>query len=157
MRQFQSAIIHYLYHLTGDSELARDLAQDTFLQAYKSLPKTIRDLPLKNWLYRIATNNAIGYHRRKTILSFIPWEDNRRPHIEGDTLQQVSEAADVRAALLKLPEKLRVCLVLHLVDGFKHREIALVLGISEDAIRKRVTRGIETFRKLYSSPGGDVV
>ncbi len=109
MRQFQSAIIHYLYHLTGDSELARDLAQDTFLQAYKSLPKTIRDLPLKNWLYRIATNNAIGYHRRKTILSFIPWEDNRRPHIEGDTLQQVSEAADVRAALLKLPEKLRVC------------------------------------------------
>jgi len=154
MRQFQSPIIHYLYHLTGDSETARDLAQDTFLQAFKGLPKTTGNLPLKNWLYRIATNNAIGYHRRKAILSFIPWEDNRRPHIEGDTLEQVAEAADVRAALLQLPAKLRICLVLHLIDGFKHREIAYMLGISEDAVRKRVTRAMETFRQIYPSPGG---
>jgi RNA polymerase sigma-70 factor, ECF subfamily len=155
MRRFQSPIIHYLYHLTGDSEVARDLAQDTFLQAFKSLPKTTRNLPLKNWLYRIATNNAIGYYRHKAILSFIPWEDNGRPHIDGDSLQQVAEVADVRAALMKLPAKLRVCLVLHLVDGFKHREIAHMLGVSEDAVRKRVTRAMEKFRQIYPSPGGN--
>ena len=48
----------YIYHLTGDYETTQDLTQDTFIQAYKNILKTKTSLPLKAWLYRIATNNA---------------------------------------------------------------------------------------------------
>jgi RNA polymerase sigma-70 factor (ECF subfamily) len=65
------------------------------------------------------------------------------------------ETAAVHDALLKVPEKLRVCMVLHYVDGFKHREIAAMLGISEDAVRMRVARGSGQFRKLYGPSRGE--
>jgi RNA polymerase sigma factor (sigma-70 family) len=155
IRQYQSAIVGYLYRMTGDGELARDLAQDTFLQAYQSLAGTTPDLPLKTWLYRIATNNALRHHRRRVVLAFISWDDIRRPDSDVDVAKEAFEAAAVHEALLKVPEKLRACLVLHLVDGFKHREIAQMLGISEDAVRMRVARGSEEFRKQYRTPGGN--
>jgi RNA polymerase sigma factor (sigma-70 family) len=155
IRQFQSPIVSYLYRLTGDGELARDLAQDTFLQAYQGLAGTTPDLPLKTWLYRIATNNALRHHRRQAVLSFISWDEFRRPETNVDVAKQASEAAAVHEALLKVPQKLRVCLVLHLVDGFKHREIARMLGISEDAVRMRVARGSVVFRQQYRTPGGN--
>jgi RNA polymerase sigma factor (sigma-70 family) len=83
-------------------------------------------------------------------------DDGRKPNIDINTEQKASEVAAVHEALLKVPEKLRVCMVLHFVDGFKHREIAQMLGISEDAVRMRVARGSQEFRKLYSTTGGDM-
>ena len=58
VERYQLPIVRYLTRLTGNIETARDLAQDTFLQAYKSILKTKSELSLKAWLYRIATNNA---------------------------------------------------------------------------------------------------
>jgi len=155
VQQFQSPIVSYLFHLTGDAEIARDLAQDTFIRAYKALGRTVPDLPVKNWLYRIATNNALQYHRRKAIVSFVPLDDGLKAIAHVDPAQRATEAAAVHEALLKVPQSLRVCMVLHFVDGFKHREIAKMLGISEDAARMRVARGCEEFRKQYSASGGD--
>ena len=55
VEHYQAPIVRYLYRLTGDSEVARDLAQDAFLQAYRGILKTRSDLSLKAWLYKIAT------------------------------------------------------------------------------------------------------
>ena len=78
VEHYQTPIFRYLFRLTGDYELARDLAQDTFLQAYKAILKTDAELHLKAWLYRIATNNALQYRRRKRLLAFILFEDWRK-------------------------------------------------------------------------------
>jgi RNA polymerase sigma-70 factor (ECF subfamily) len=55
----------------------------------------------------------------------------------------------INEAMLKVPDKQRACMVLHFVEGLKYREIAATLGISEDAVRKRVIRGCEQFRRAY--------
>lgn len=153
VEQFQSAIVNYLYRLTGDRELARDLAQDTFLRAYERLATKVITGSTKAWLYRIATNNALQYLRRRARVSFVPLDDGRAPR-RIDLGPENSEVAAVHETLLKVSEKLRVCMVLHFVDGFKHREIAKMLGISEDAARMRVARGCAEFRRLYPAPGG---
>jgi RNA polymerase sigma factor (sigma-70 family) len=57
--------------------------------------------------------------------------------------------------MLKVPYKNRVCMVLHFFEGFKYREIAETLGISKEAVRKRVTRGSLEFRKFYSGKGAE--
>jgi RNA polymerase sigma factor (sigma-70 family) len=72
VEHYQSPIIRYLYRMTGNYEVAEDLAQDTFVKAYKGILRTDSELAFKAWLYRIATNNALQYHRRKKLLSFIP-------------------------------------------------------------------------------------
>ena len=59
----------------------------------------------------------------------------------------------MRHALLEVPRNQRECLVLHFVSGFKYYEIAATLGISEDAVRKRIARGKEIFRDAYN--GGE--
>ncbi len=155
VERYQVPIQRYLYHLTGDYQMAQDLTQDTFLQAYKGILKTNADLSFKAWLYRIATNNAWQHHRRKKHISFIPFND----HMESDIpfsenpLDCMGEKMAIQEALTKVPEEQRTCLVLHLVDGFKYREIAETLNISEDAVRMRVARGKEAFQRLYRGGG----
>jgi RNA polymerase sigma-70 factor, ECF subfamily len=154
---FQSRIIRYLYRMTGDTELARDLAQDTFLQAYRGLAKTTPNLPFQTWLYRIATNNVLQHHRKKrssaSVGSDIDTESENTFPTSPDSSYQITEIQEI---LLAIPEKLRVCMVLHFIDGFKYREIATMLRVSEDAVRMRVARGSDEFRKRFNAEGGEV-
>jgi RNA polymerase sigma-70 factor (ECF subfamily) len=156
VEHYQVPIVRYLYRLTGDYETAQDLAQETFIQAYNGILKTNSELRLKAWLYRIATNNARQYHRRRRLLSFIPFDGLRKSGASKDENQSDStgEEMAIREALRKVPADQRACLVLHYVEGFKYREIAETLGISEDAVRKRISRGKQVFRRLYN--GGEV-
>jgi RNA polymerase sigma-70 factor (ECF subfamily) len=156
VEHYQVPIVRYLYRLTGDQETAQDLAQETFIQAYKGILKTKSELRLKAWLYRIATNNAWQYHRRRKLLSFVSFDEFRKPgtpNVDDQSEKMVEEMA-IQEALCKVPPEQRVCLVLHFVEGFKYREIAETLGISEDAVRKRVSKGKQIFQRLYS--GGEV-
>lgn len=151
---YQASILRYLYRLTGNTEVAQDLAQDTFTQAYKGILKTNADLKLKAWLYRIATNNARQYHRRKRLLKFVPFERYElKTHTPDNQPEGEIEKANIQEALLGVPFEQRRCLVLHFVEGFKYREIAEALDISEDAVRMRVARGKQIFQSLYSEEG----
>lgn len=143
---FQSGIIRYLYRMTGNRDVACDLAQDTFIQAYYGILKTPEIENLKAWIYRIATNNALQYIRRRKIISFISFESADR---ETKSREDKTEEIAVREALKKIPEKQRICLVLHFIEGFKYHEIADTLGTTEEAVRKQVARGKIIFRKAY--------
>ncbi len=132
---YQVPIIRYLYRLTGDYEMAQDLAQETFIQAYKGILKTNSELRLKAWLYRIATNNVRQYYRRRRIISFIPFDDFQKsgaPKVENQS-DNTGEEMAIQEALRKVPAEQRACLVLHYVEGFKYREIAETLLSDPDA------------------------
>jgi RNA polymerase sigma-70 factor (ECF subfamily) len=155
IEHYQASIIRYLFRLTGDHEMAKDLAQDTFIQAYKGILKTDAELSFKAWLYRIATNNALQHWRRKRLLSFIPFTTKEYDIPDsGNQADSPGETLAINEALLKVPEEQRTCLVLHFVEGFKYREIAETLGCSEEAVRKRVARGKKLFIGLYNREGG---
>ena len=154
VEQYHASIRRYLYRLTGDYELTRDLVQDTFIQAYENMIKTDHSLSLRAWLYKIAENNARSYYRRKKLVTFIHFSGSGRANIPGsDWTDESNRSLAIKEAMLKVPYKNRVCLVLHFVEGFKYREIAETLGISREAVRKRVTRGSLEFRKHYSGEG----
>ena len=158
IERYQASIIRYLYRLTGDYEMAKDLAQDTFIQAYKGILKTDAELSFRAWLYRIATNNALQHHRRKKLLSFIPFTSKEQDISNaGKQINCPGERLAINEALLKVPEEQRTCLVLHFVEGFKYREIAETMGCSEEAVRKRVARGRKLFIDLYNREGGGMV
>ncbi len=138
--------------MTGDYHVAQDLAQDTFVQAYRGILKTQSDFSFKAWLYKIATNNARQYHRRRRILSFLPLPESESADEPGsDTLSEsVGERLTVQQAMLSVPQDRRTCMVLHFVEGLKYREIAGIVGTSEEAVRKRIARGSKDFREAYA-------
>lgn len=149
VKSYHEPIKCYLYHLTGDYEIAQDLTQDTFVKALENILRTKTDLSIKAWLYRIATNTA--YNERKRLFSFITYKD-RTKH-DNHSIEKQPDAVDVdiavREALLRVSDNNRICLTLHYIEGFKFREIAETLGISEAAVQKRVERGSDEFRKAY--------
>lgn len=149
--RYQVPITRYLYRLTGDYETAKDLTQETFIKAYRSILKTDSELKLNAWLYRIATNTAIQHLRRKKLVTFIPFENilKSESRNNGTNPGTPVEEIAIKEALSKIPYEQRICVVLHYVEGFKYREIAETMGISEEAVRKRVTRGVQVFRRLY--------
>jgi RNA polymerase sigma-70 factor (ECF subfamily) len=151
VERYQTPIFRYLYRLTGNHELALDLRQDTFIQAFKGIRKTDISVSFKSWLYRIATNCALQHLRRKRRILFLPLREEDNGQRGDDRSGSMDEQMTVRDVLARIPAEQRVCLVLHYIEGLKYREIGEVLGISEEAVRKRVSRGSLEFRKLYTA------
>jgi RNA polymerase sigma-70 factor (ECF subfamily) len=150
VEKYQSAIVRYLYRMTGDYETAKDLAQDTFVDAYRGIFKTDSDFSFKAWLYRIATNNALQYNRRRKIISFISFSDlSENSPVLKDSCEHSEDNLFIRQTLIKIPYDQRICLSLHYIEGFKYREIAENLGITKEAVSKRVARGSKQFQILY--------
>jgi RNA polymerase sigma-70 factor (ECF subfamily) len=158
VEHYQNPIGRFLYQMTGDYELAKDLVQDTFIKAYHNILKTDADLSLKAWLYKIATNTALQYLRRRKRISFIPLLEDTvdlRSSLPENSGNHFEEKLAIAEVMQKIPQEQRVCMMLHFIEGFKYREIAAVLDISEEAVRKRVARGSREFRKLYGKMGGE--
>ncbi len=102
MAAYEVPIGRYLRHLIGEPETARDLTQETFLAAYRALPRTVVTNP-GGWLYRIATNQALAYLRRRRLIAWLPlaeWFGAGRAG-PGPGEQVVADAA-VAAALARL-------------------------------------------------------
>lgn len=159
--QYHGPLCTYLAHLLGNDEVGRDLAQETFIRAWKGLPKLQDDLSFRPWLYRIATNVARSYrqHERPWLVRWLPWRDDEKDTREkGNTPgalsvagpeEQAGEREHIRQVLSALAPQARTCLLLQHVAGFSQREIAAILGISEKSVSAYVSRGCEQFRQRY--------
>ena len=163
---FQTPICTYLTRLTGDRELAYDLTQDTFIKAYQAMPRLDpAELSLSAWLYRIATNTALDAIRRRKLIRWLPLFGTRE-NDEGETTEILYEPAiasfegalverDVVArTLAKMPKDYAACLLLHDREGFSTEDLAAMLNLSRSAIRTRLFRARQLFRKTYAELGG---
>lgn len=154
VERYQSPIARYLRRLVGETALAEDLTQETFLKAYVAIIQTDSELALRPWLYRIATNEARMHFRRRRLIRFLPFLAERHDAGAPPAEEGLAERDQVRRALARLPEEYREALLLYLVEGFKHHEVGAILAISGEAARKRVARGSEMFRKAYAELEG---
>jgi RNA polymerase sigma-70 factor (ECF subfamily) len=146
-------IARYLYRLVGDQEVALDLAQDTFLEAYRGIGRLRSDLALAAWLYRIATNHAVGFRRRQQLVIWLPLLGWATAHPERSCSPPADEGCEerecVQRALLALPRDRAACLLLHAREGFSYEDVGAILGISTEAARKRIARAKEQFKAAY--------
>ncbi|SRR3989442_346642 len=152
IERLQQPITGYLHRLVGDREVALDLAQDTFVQVYKKIDKTSEDLSVDAWIYRIATNYGLRYLNRKRLKQFVQL-GSRENFDESLAVAGPEDQTETRIlvhqALEKMKPKDAAVLQLHYGDGFTYEEIGQVVGMSSEAVRKRVVRSVEKFRKVY--------
>jgi len=150
--EYKTPIYNYVYHLIGDREQADDLTQDTFLKAFRALPKMDASLKLSAWLYRIATNTAYDALRRRKLISWLPWQDldHEPADVEGSDPQEIYSTTElVRAALRRMPPQYRVALLLYTQEGFSYSEIAQTLNIAESGVKMYLSRARQSFREHY--------
>lgn len=120
---------------------AQDVLQDTFCR-YMEKKVDFRDKEHeKAWLIKVATNRCRDLHRQRI----------RHPYTNLEEVTascEMPEQSEVLEALVRLPDKIKIAVYLHYIEGYKSAEIAQMLDISDQAVKKRLQRGREELRLL---------
>jgi len=142
-------VFAYLVRMVHDREWAQDLAQETFVQAYRQRDQLAGLQNPRAWLYRVATNLALNALKRRSRFAWLPWEWHEGRTHAPDPTEAVSRQAQVEAALAALAPDHRAALLLYAHYGFRIAEVAEALNLTEGAARMRLQRAREQFRRAY--------
>ncbi len=130
-----------------DEQDAQDAVQDTFCR-YMERTSGFRDREHeKAWLIKVAANRCRDMHRGRS----------RHPEVQYTDVEEYcefQEQSEVLTELMNLPDKLKEVVYLHYIEGYKVAEIAQMLGITPNAVKKRMQRGRESLRYLLDGGRG---
>ncbi len=161
VERWERRVLAFFFRSLGSADDAADLAQETFIRLHRAAPTYVSRGRFAPFLFRIAGNLARNEIRRRSVRRLLTWGESG---VEGDEDAVLSvEAADadrpdivwtrtrdaerVRHALLKLPERQRVAVMLKRFEGFTQDEIAEAMGISVSAVESLLVRGMAALRK----------
>ena len=139
--RYQDVVCAVSFSSTGNWALSEDVAQDTFIAAWHQLGQLREVSRLRSWLCGIARNLARKARKRTDREAVV--EDDV-PALDGNPFDATAQAEVdrvVREALARIPDGYRETLVLYYCESRSIREVAGVLGVSEDAAMQRLTRG----------------
>src|SRR2546426_3786293 len=157
IRKHAPGVLTLLSRVLGDGEVALDLAQETFLRAYRSLDRFDASRSFRAWLNAIAWNLALDHlrqRRRRGERVGLSFEGPRRFREEAvaeepldhreeapqTLLERREEREAVRRALAQLPAAQRAALVLRDLEGFSYEEVARVLRCRLGTVKSRISR-----------------
>jgi len=149
VRAHSGDLFRYAYWLCGEEALAQDLAQETFLRAWRSLDALRETSAAKAWLITILRREHARLYERKqfdtTDIAELDLDDR-----ESATPEQIGEDSIVRAAMQKLEPKYREPLLLQILGGFSCEEIASELELSSAAVMTQLFRARQKLKNLLS-------
>jgi RNA polymerase sigma-70 factor, ECF subfamily len=166
VRRYQRPLYNFGIKMCGDTHDAEDLVQETFINVYKYLGGFRYETKFKNWLYRVAASICIKKRRKSkfapereiSLDEFLPqdeaaveqeiprWAALPLSHILNEELRRKLEEA-----ILQLPEKYRVVLVLRDIEGFSTEESAQILNLTPSNIKVRLHRARLFLREQLKS------
>lgn len=146
---YHGEIYGFLVRMVRDPELAADLAQETFVKAYRAY-ETLED-PQKTraWLYSIANRAALDELRHRRVLRFVPWSGESRgaaPSAETSALHG-KLTGEMERALARIPERQRSALILAEVHDLTGLELAAAMNSTHIAVRALLTRARDNLRR----------
>jgi RNA polymerase sigma-70 factor (ECF subfamily) len=132
-------VYRVVFRLVGDEELAREYTQDTFVKAFQRLDQYRGESAFSTWLHSVAVSSVLtGFRRLKRMRT------REAALEEASAVALPAEPGDphlrdrLRRELERLPERLRVPVVLHDIEGFTHREIGEMLDIPQGTSKARL-------------------
>jgi RNA polymerase sigma factor (sigma-70 family) len=135
-------VFRFLVGMVGVDE-ADDCFQETFIAALRSYPDLRPSSNLRAWILKIARSKAVDAHRARA----------RRPQPSDETPERAAPAADggdkeIWTAVLGLPDKQRAAVLLRFAADLPHRDVARVLGCSEEAARRSTHEGLKRLKEV---------
>lgn len=160
VRATSAEIYTLAYRLTGDEEDARDVVQDAYFRAFRSIKRFRGEARFSTWMYRITANCAATHMAKRAKGRHDELSDDEpladlRPDNDPEAMAEAGALRDrVTIALAELPPRLRAVVVLRDVYDLPHEAIATELGITEAAAKVRLHRARRKLReRLFPMPG----
>lgn len=154
VNRYERRLISVILRFVTDVELARDLAQETFIRTYERLDQFDPGRRFGPWLFRIGVNLTLDYLRkRKRRLWFSLFSESQAEKgpdpSQADPRQALDLEQEVRRVLELIPEKYRMVLILRDLENFSTSEIASIVNRKEATIRWRLAEARERFQRLW--------
>lgn len=149
---YSKAMYNICYRMCNSAEEAEDVLQDSFVSAFKNLDRYRGTASFGAWLKRIVVNNAIN-HIRKRKLNLVPIEDHdvQDRDLGGTTDEELFlDVQRIKEEVNNLPDGYRVVFSLYLMEGYDHKEIAEILGISESTSKSQYNRAKNKLKELLN-------
>jgi len=149
---YEKNVYNIALRMTGNSEDASDMTQETFIKAYNSLQSFRGDSKFSVWLYRIATNVCLDFLRSKSRRPTVSLsvEDNEGDEVQLDVadesqspellLDRQMTRESVRRGLETLSPEYRQILLLREIQGLSYEEISQALGLEAGTVKSRIFR-----------------
>ncbi len=161
VRRYMSRMVNLAYQMTGDSELAQDVAQDTFYRAYRSAATYKQIAKFSTWLYTIAINLCRNELRRRKHKFYSleemaerEEESSVRVDIEDKSAQtdRAAEQKELGSLIMKaidnLPEKFKQPIILRDVQGLSYEETGKILNLPEGTVKSRINRARQRVKDM---------
>lgn len=145
-REHAGRVYGLCLRMTRDPQLAEDCTQDTFINAWRALPKFETRSSLSTWLHRIAVNVSLAKRRKSLPVEPVP-EDDEGGGGSDFSLETPVEVREIETAIGELPDGARDALVLHALYGYSHGEAAQMLGIAEGTCKAQLHRARRLLRE----------
>lgn len=147
-------VFKFIYRMTFNREVAKDLTQDTFLNFYQSLERLNPSISPNYYLFRIAKNVTLNYLTRKENFIKIEMEDldsNDSSFFDANKIYDAKFFEDeIQKAIETLPNKCRAVFILSRFQNLTHQEIAETLEISLQTVKNQINKAISILRKKLS-------
>ena len=154
VKRHQELVFSLSFKLTGNRELANDVAQEAFIRAWKAIGKFRGDSTFGTWIYRITVNTAWTLRKKAKKHYSLNIEDTQEPVVvdEKKDPELVAINTDLslvlRKALNQIPLEQRIIVELKNIEGRSHKEIADYLDISVTAAKVRLHRAHQKLRNI---------
>tara|TARA_B100000131_G_C17918553_1_gene533410 strand:- start:3 stop:587 length:585 start_codon:yes stop_codon:yes gene_type:complete len=150
----QELVFSLAYKLTGNREMANDVAQEAFIRAWKAIEKFRGDSTFSTWIYRITVNTAWTLRKKAKKHNTLNIDDTYEPIVidEKKDPELVAINSDLSSVLVnaldKIPIEQRIIVELKNIEGRSHKEIADYLDISVTAAKVRLHRAHQKLRQI---------
>ena len=146
---YSKTLFTYIYYKTGDSDLAWDVTQDSFLGLWKNCAKVGLNTA-KGYVFQTGNNLLKNIFAKEKVRSkYLSRPFKLETRISPEFLLEEKELREaLTKAIEELPEKQRVVFLMSRVDKMKYKEIAEILEISVKAVEKRMANALSSLRKV---------
>ncbi len=146
------AMFNICRRMMGDEEEAKDILQESFIDAFSNIKKLQQQVTFSAWLKRIVVNNCLNALKKKKLFTISLEEKHDASEDGPGDFEFVSyEAKRIMGAIDKISEGCRTVLNLYLFEGYDHKEIAQVLSISESASKAQYSKAKSKIRKILET------
>ncbi len=148
---FASAMFNTSRRIMGDDEDAKDVLQESFIEAFTKIHMLKKEVTFPAWIKRIVVNKSINALRKKR-LSVTSLEDEHEMKFEEDEDKDIirHEAARILRAVDLISEGCRTVFNLYMFEGYDHKEIGEVLSITESASKAQYSKAKSKIRKVLA-------
>lgn len=146
---YSKAMFNICYRIVGVQEVAEDVLQEAFVSAFQHIKSYRGKASFGAWLKKIVINKAIS-HLRKQQLDMIELDSRLdiRHDEEDDDIDLIMKIDSIREAIQKLPNGFRLVFSLYLLEGYDHREISEILGITESTSKTQYLRAKKKLKEI---------